>query len=247
MTRSPRRRRLGAAPAGAAQQLRGALPSARHVLSATFPYQLTGQTPATFLTLPPQLSTWGNQPGGHANCVAAEEAFAKACYYPEIVISDDVVIGWAQDRGFLDGAVISDVLHAMLSDGFQQDGRTFNDGAANVINWTNGALLRNAISRGPVKLGVAADQLEAAATQSNGWLAVGFQPETAEDHCVSLCGYGPLGWLAQQLGVVLPFGPDQDALGYAVFTWGTVGIIDEPSLNAITHEAWVRVPTTIIR
>ena len=33
---------------------------------------------------------------------------------------------------------------------------------------------------------------------------------------------------------------------YAMFTWGSIGIIDVVSLVAITHEAWLRTPTTVI-
>ena len=31
-----------------------------------------------------------------------------------------------------------------------------------------------------------------------------------------------------------------------MFTWNTIGIIDVPSMLAITHEAWLRNPTTVI-
>jgi len=35
--------------------------------------------------------------------------------------------------------------------------------------------------------------------------------------------------------------------GYAMFTWDSIGIIDQPSMLAITHEAWLRNPTTIVK
>lgn len=31
-----------------------------------------------------------------------------------------------------------------------------------------------------------------------------------------------------------------------MFTWNSIGIIDTPSMRAITHEAWLRQPTTIV-
>ena len=34
--------------------------------------------------------------------------------------------------------------------------------------------------------------------------------------------------------------------GYALFTWDSIGIIDVPSMIAITSEAWFRQPTTVI-
>ena len=40
----------------------------------------------------------------------------------------------------------------------------------------------------------------------SGWFGTGFHADGNEDHCVSLCGYGPVSWLAQQLGVQVPAG-----------------------------------------
>ena len=36
-------------------------------------------------------------------------------------------------------------------------------------------------------------------------------------------------------------------LCYAMFTWGSIGIVDRQSLMNITGEAWVRNPTTIVK
>src|SRR6516165_1741881 len=55
------------------------------------------------------------------------------------------------------------------------------------------------------------------------------------------------GWLAAQFGVQVPQGVDPNAVGYAMFTWDSIGIIDHPSLQNITNEAWCRSPTTVIR
>jgi hypothetical protein len=35
--------------------------------------------------------------------------------------------------------------------------------------------------------------------------------------------------------------------GYGMFTWDSIGIIDVPSLIAVTHEAWLRQPTTVTK
>jgi hypothetical protein len=43
----------------------------------------------------------------HGDCVASEEAFAKACHKSEIFISDQEVIQWAQNHGVLEGAYLN--------------------------------------------------------------------------------------------------------------------------------------------
>lgn len=225
---------------------RGAVPSPRHELAGARPYEAVGSTPPTCLYLPRELSFWGNSTYG--DCVTAEEAFAKACHTPEIFITESEAVTWARDHGFLNGAVLIDVLRAMTSDGFRQNGHTFDDGPAISVNWTNGPLLQNAIAQGPVKIGIAADQLDTvySAHPSNGWFATGFHPDHQEDHCVSLCGYGSVAWLANQLQVPVPQNANGAEVAYAMFTWDTVGIIELRSMLAITHEAWLRTPTTKI-
>lgn len=202
----------------------------------------------TYLVRPARISMWGNDV--HGDCVTAEEAFAKACHHPEIFLSDADVTGWASQHGVLEGAYLPDVMTWMQHDGFDGSPVLYNDGAHYSVNWTSGSTLRSAIAKGPVKLGVAADQLETAWLSTDGesgWFATGFSPDPNEDHCVSLCGYGSLTWLAQQLGVPVPGGVDGTSAGYALFTWNTIGIIDAPSMIAITAEAWLRQPTTVSR
>jgi hypothetical protein len=138
----------------------------------------------------------------------------------------------------------------MQNDGFHQSGHAFDDGQIYSVDWTNASALNSAISQGPVKSGVAAIQLETAWRTTNGqtgWFGLGFQNDNAEDHCVSLCGYGSLAWLAGQLKAAVPAGIDGTKLGYAMFTWDSIGIVDQPSIIAITHEAWLRVPTTVTK
>lgn len=222
---------------------RGAIPSPRFKLAAAIPHKIVGVTPPNYIWIPQQLSFWGNDKYG--DCVTAEEAFAKACNNPEIFVSDDGATSWASQHNFLNGAVISSVLETMVGDGFRQGGSTYDDGPANTVDWTNAPLLQNAIALGPVKIGIASKQLDNVYKwATNGWVATGFQPDGSEDHCVSLCGYGTIGWLAQQLSAQLPAGVDGGQSGYAMFTWSSIGIIDEPSMLAITHEAWLRNPTT---
>jgi len=188
---------------------------------------------------------WGNDV--HGDCVTAEEAFAKACNSPEIFIPEADVIAWASAHGVLEGAYLVRVLDWMRIDGFPQGNAIYDNGGYVSVEWTNASTLQSAIANGPVKIGVAADQLEGAWLRTggqSGWFGIGFHPDGNEDHCVTLCGYGTINWLAQQLHVQVPSGVDGTKSGYALFTWSSIGIIDTPSLLAITHEAWLRRPTT---
>src|SRR5207248_3831541 len=165
--------------------------------------------PPEFMVKPQQISMWGNDV--HGDCVSAEEAFAKACNNPEIFISDAEVISWATNHGVLEGAYLPDVLTKMQTDGFADGSFIYDDGPHFSVNWTNAATLQSAISSGPVKLGIAADQIENAWNTTGGqtgWFATGFHADANEDHCVALSGYGPISWLAQQLGVQVPAGVD---------------------------------------
>jgi hypothetical protein len=228
--------------------LRGAKPSPRHRLAAATPVRIVGPTPPQFLWKPVQLSMWLNATYGC--CVTSEEAFAKACNNPEIFITDDTVLAWATANNVLNGADLTQVLDLMQNAGFAQDGNIYNDGPFNSVDWTNTTALQNAIAQGPVKIGVAADQLETAVGTSDppvsGWVATGFTKDTNEDHCVSLCGYGTIAWLAAQLGVSVPDGIDGTQQGLGLFTWDSIGIIDWPSMLAITGEAWLRNPVTVV-
>ncbi|MBB5330869.1 hypothetical protein [Tunturiibacter gelidoferens] len=227
---------------------RGAIASPRSALAAATPHAPVVGAPPQFIIIPSKLSMWGNAVDG--DCVTAEEAFAKACHSPEIFITEAVAIAWANSHGVLNGAVISQVLQWMQTDGFRESGHAYNDGPHFSVDWTNPGILQSAISQGPVKIGIGADQLEAAYHAhggKKGWFATGFHADSTEDHCTSLCGYGPIKWLAQELKVAVPAGIDGAKPGYALFTWDSIGIIDVPSLLAITHEAWLRQPTTVIK
>src|SRR5215471_19461976 len=226
---------------------RGARPTPRNVLASATPYAARARVgaPSNYIIIPQQISMWGNDV--HGDCVTAEEAFAKACHQPEIFISDQEVIGWATRHGVLEGANLYQVLNWMQTDGFRQDGLIYDDGGPLTVDWTQAAVLNSAIAQGPVKIGIAADQLQGVWHGRTGWFATGFRPDANEDHCVTLCGYGTIAWLAQQLKVSVPSGVNGSKPGYAMFTWNTIGIIDVPSMLAITHEAWLRNPTTVIQ
>jgi hypothetical protein len=187
---------------------------------------------------------WLNDVDG--DCVTAEEAFAKGIA-PGVFIGDATVRVWAAANDVLNGTDLITVLKLMQTTGFAQNGSVYDDGSPVSVDWTNVSVLQNAIVQGPVKIGVAGDQLETAVPDppTNGWLATGFTPDANLDHCVSLCGYGPIWWLLNVLGTGANPGPVQEAPGYALFTWNSIGVIDAPSLNAICGEAWLRSPTTL--
>jgi hypothetical protein len=86
---------------------------------------------------------------------------------------------------------------------------------------------------------------------TSGWAIYGLPTGQPGNHCASLCGYGPLAALASLferygVNVNVPSGMPAE-LCYAMFTWGSIGIVDHQSLMNITGEAWVRNPTTIVR
>ena len=144
---------------------RGARPSPRYRLSGAIPHQIIGTTPPSFIRIPKKLSFWGNSQYG--DCVTAEEAFAKSCHDREIFIGDQEVISWASTNGFLNGANLTEVLDKMQANGFRINGSTYDDGPFHSVDWTNRAILTNAIYHGPVKIGVAADQLDTAYQKGN--------------------------------------------------------------------------------
>jgi hypothetical protein len=235
---------------------RGAIPSPRHELAAAMPHVPDSRilVPPSFLMWPVQMSSWNNYKYG--DCVSAEEAFAKATAAPQVFIPEATVVAWASANGFLNGAHLTDVMSKMQTNGFHVN-KTHDDGPYNSVNWTNAAILQSAIySHGPVKIGVAAENLESNANGhvtpgKSGWAIFGLQAGQPEDHCVSICGYGTLAELIalfKQHGVTVsvPNGMPT-GLCYAIFTWNSIGIVDQQSMLNMTYEAWIRKPVTVIR
>ena len=150
--------------------MRGAKPSPRHRLAAAMPHVPTVTAPPQFLWHPTQLSIWGNDQFG--DCTVAEEAFSKGASVG-VFVPDDVVIAWARKHGAIEGDTLIDVLDKMKATGFVVEGKTFDDGQPLSIDWTNPTALQNAIAEGPVKIAVAANQLESAVPNPpiSGWVA----------------------------------------------------------------------------
>ena len=218
---------------------RGAIPSPRHELAAAMPHvpDPTIAVPPSFLMWPAQMSSWNNYVYG--DCVTAEEAFAKATAAPQTFIPLDTVVAWATAHGVLNGASLTGVLATMQTDGFPFNGAKYNDGPYNSVNWTNAGILQSAIySHGPVKIGVGAGEFQSnphglVTPGTSGWAMYNYPKNEAEDHCTSLCGYGTFAELValfkqHGVAVTVPAGMPT-GLCYAMFTWNSIGIIDQQS------------------
>lgn len=228
---------------------RGLRPTPRHILASAPRFRPTKAAPAQVAYVPSKLSMWLNDQYG--DCVTAEEAFAKACTVggvPGVFISDSVVKTWAGKNDLLNGADLDPVIKLMQSAGMSQDSNIYGDGAGSVVDYSNESVLQAAIAQGPVKIGIDADALPSGAGNASGWVGLGGKPGqfTNEDHCTCLCGYGPAGWLCQQLQVALPSTLQANQSMYLEFTWSTIGLVDHPWIMSTVGEAWVRNPTTII-
>ncbi len=225
--------------------MRGAIPTPRHRLAAAVPHLPTcAEIPAQVAYVPPQLSMWGNNQYG--DCVSAEEAFNKAA--SGSFIQESVVIKWADAGGFLNGAMLDEVMDAMAKNGFHQDGKVYGDGSYKSVDYSNEAILKSALAIAPVKIGIDAGALPSGAGSQQGWHAFGGRPGeySNEDHCVALAGYGPASWLFGQLNTAVPTGVDPNKVCYMLFTWSTIGVVDHDWIMSTVGEAWLRDPSTMI-
>lgn len=227
---------------------RGAIPAPRHVLARIQPHAPVTQPPAEVIVFPIGLSIWGNDRYG--DCVTAEEAAAKAAYSvkvgaPTLLMSDQVVLNWAAQHGVLNGAQLPEVMDWMARDGMLgPNGTVYHDGPYRTVDWTSTAALQAALAVGPVKLGVAANQLESAVHGVNGWHLIGAQTDQNLDHCISLFGYGTASRIYEAMVLPVPNGIDPASQGFIAFTWGVCGFVDQATITAICGEAYVRIPTT---
>jgi hypothetical protein len=238
-------------PEGGIEMLvpKGEFPSPNQDLAGAQRYRGAGSIPESFIAWPTKIDFWGNVTAG--NSIWAEEAFAKACVEPKVFIPTEVVLSASRECGSSNFAAF------MQSHGFRMGDKAFLDGPFRLINWTNAIALNGAIANiGPVKIGVALGGLSSGphgevTPGASGWAIYGLPQSEPGVHCASLCGYGPLAALKdlferQGVDVSLPPGAPT-GLCYAMFTRGSIGIIDRQSLVNITGEAWVRSPTTIVK
>lgn len=228
----------------------GARPTPRHKLAAATPHRVLHAPPDKFGRIPKQLDMWDNDVDGV--CVTTEEAFKCACYAidPEIFIPASTVKAWAAKHGWLNGADLTEVMDAMQQSGFAIGSQLYNGGPYTSVDYTNATVLASALFKGPVKLGIMSSALPSGAGNHNGWYAVGPGPRGPEDHCVGLSCYGTVDWLYSQLtalhpDAIQPTGLNPSQPGYLLFTWNTMGFVDQTWLNAACGEAWVRDPWVI--
>lgn len=229
---------------------RGAWRTHKDIIDAAEKHVVVGTVvPPALLMWPVQMNPWGNY--GLGDCVTAEEAFAKATAVPQQFFSQKNVINWARAHGYAQGAALPAVMSTMQTDGFWTMGKQFNDGGYKYVDYMDQTtLIDAAATSGPVKLGVAADDLENIVTAGvSGW--IGTLPRNENlDHCISLCGYGQLealkGLFVNHGITVVSDLAQPTGMSYAVFTWDSIGILDEQSLLNITGEAWVRSPVTVV-
>lgn len=227
----------------------GKFPRPNHELAAARPFRARGSAPESFIAWPVGIDYWGND--SLSNSTWAEEAFVKACCEPKVFIPTDVVLHTSRECGSSNFAAF------LQKHGFHMGHKAYLDGPFNSVDWTNAATLNAAIANaGPVKIGVASANLasgpEGQVTPgTSGWAICGLPTGQSENHCASLCGYGTLAALVnlfEQYGVKVNLPSGMPAgLCYAMFTRGSIGVIDRQSLMNITGEAWVRNPTTIVK
>ncbi|HTQ38320.1 MAG TPA: hypothetical protein VMJ32_04795, partial [Pirellulales bacterium] len=129
----------------------GEFPSPNQELAAARPYK-AGTAPESFLAWPTEFA-FGENKG--SSSLWSEEAFAKACAEPRVVVPTDVVMRTAQQCG------PSNFARFMQTHGFQMDGNAYLDGPFYSVDWTNAATLASSIyTHGPVKIGVGADDFQ---------------------------------------------------------------------------------------
>lgn len=235
---------------------RGLIPTPQDVIASARKFTAADvvSPPPHFLRWPLAMSYWGNNT--YSDCVSAEEAFAKAAANPHLYIPDASVVGWARRHGFLNGAGMLPVMAAMKNSGIELNMTTVFDGDSLFVDFRNQDTLVSAIySFGPVKLGVGSGKFKGGSgvkggvsPGKSGWTLCNYPAGEEADHCVSLCGYGTFGELSAEFkshGVNVKAQPEmQGRMCYALFTWNSIGIVDEQSLLNMTYEAWVRNPVT---
>ncbi|MDE2105345.1 MAG: hypothetical protein KGL39_49420, partial [Patescibacteria group bacterium] len=207
-------------------------------------------TPAVILTMA-QMSYWGNDQFG--DCVTAEEAasldvwsvwYSAAGMSQRVDLPDATVEQWASQNGYLNGAMLTDVMDSMAKSGITYNNVTYTDGPYTSVDYTNWATLCSAIYQGPVKVGIASSQLSnTQAGNQNGWIGTGWRNDQNEDHCVGLWGYGTMTELCSVMNVMPPANAAQYTQCVLVYTWDTIGIVDFASLGNVVGEAWLRSPT----
>src|SRR5580704_9696294 len=75
----------------------GVFPTPNQELAAARPYRARGDAPESFIAWPRGIGSWGDENGSSSSW--AEEAFAKACAQPKIVVPTEVVLVTSRECG----------------------------------------------------------------------------------------------------------------------------------------------------
>jgi hypothetical protein len=241
----------GALSAAEPQRFRGALPSPRgKVLRATRVSKLLGDVvpPDNWCQICPSYDMSGNDRYG--DCVSAEEgnhfrAWTLAMGYPMTDVAGEEVVRWARKHGYLNGAMLTDVMDDLKTDGMvDKKGVTHRLKEYYSVDYTDQAEVKAALWKyKTLNIAIAADQVEVASGK-NGWIQLNGKVDRGIDHCVGLHGYGSLQYLCDALKVKVPNGADANQFCVLLYTWGTVGIVNWKSLQGMmtNSEAWAREP-----
>lgn len=195
---------------------------------------------------PLKLSMWGNDV--YPDCVSAEEGFNKACWSPELDLTDSDVVEWASEYGYLNGATLTDVLDSMVATGMKTATNVLKDGPYTSVDFTSFTAISEALLSGPIKLAIDHTGLPPEAGNSQGWFALGGTPLEFPniDHCVSINYAGDAATFYKMLNLPLPTTIPPRFSGVGLFTWSTLGFVDMARLLSMSSEAYVRNPSTIV-
>lgn len=228
---------------------RGAIPTPRHKLLQATPHVVLFAPPPQFGVAPKNLNMEGNDQYG--DCVSAEEAFAKAvwsliCGLTELLPTAAECIAFARQYGYLNGAMLTDVMDTMKSRGMSIGGKLYYDGNYSGVDYSNEQTLQSAITVGPVKVAIDANALPSGAGNQSGWTATGGSPGQFgnTDHCICYFAYGTASYLFGLLGLPVPSNLSPTKTYYFAYTWATIGVVDHDWIMSTTTEGWVRNPTT---
>jgi hypothetical protein len=232
-----------------------------------FPRGLKGRTPAEvrrsvpkfqaapayaaaatqFAFVPAKKSMWGNNQYG--DCVSAEAACSMAAYTTycgrPTVPTDAEVIAFARKWGWLNGAYLTEVLDRMRDTGMSVGGSMVKSGPYAEVDYRSNGALQTALTVGPLDIAIDADALPSSAGNKDGWYVTGNTHSPNTDHCVPILGFGPAGYLYEQINTPLPAALKPDQQGFLVFTWSTIGFVDFNWVQGTVVESYVRNPTTV--
>lgn len=239
--------------ADAKQYPRGLVKSTpeKRVKVAKAPRLRDAAAPENYVTICPSYDIAGNDQYGI--CVSAEEvnhwrAWSVASGYPMVVIPTNTVIAWARKYGFLNGAMLPDVMDELKVNGMSDaKGVVYKLKDYFAVDYTSQDAVKAGIYQyKTLNIAIDADCLNNFSGE-NGWMELKAVRGRSLNHCVGLHGYGSLSWLCSQFKVAVPSGADGSQLCVVLYTWGSVGIVSWPALQAMMpdSEAYGREPGAV--